>query len=132
MDRSWIYRGDFGQSMPSQPPSSTTFSAARTALKGYGWALGERTKHQTPNTKHQRNTKHQTPNTKEIPNSKLQTATRASSLEFGAWSLEFGASLVFGVWCFMFGVSCSVFGVLIAGFHCYLRLSSLMLVACPV
>src|SRR5438309_7185553 len=52
-------------------------------------ARGESTKHQTPNTKLQRNPKLQIP--KPV----------AGSLP---WSLGLGASLEFGVWCLVFGV----------------------------
>src|SRR5437016_10601170 len=51
-----------------------------------------------PQAPENRNSKNQAPNTKEIPSSKLQTATRASSLELGAWSFSGVWSLVFGVW----------------------------------
>src|SRR5437762_6561719 len=68
-------------------------------------ARGERTKHQIPNTKLQRNpgietpkTKLQTPKKSQVPSSKPRPALGAWSLELGAWSLELGASLVFGVW----------------------------------
>ncbi|PWU18824.1 MAG: hypothetical protein C5B50_08120 [Verrucomicrobia bacterium] len=48
-------------------------------------------KHQTPNTKHQRNTKLQTP----------------GALGSGYCNLVFGISLVFGVWCLVFSYPCS-------------------------
>src|SRR5467141_3501962 len=50
-------------------------------------AIGERTKHQIPNTKLQRNSKLQIPNAASIPPN---------------WSLRFGAALVFGSWCLVF------------------------------
>src|SRR5204862_1699713 len=83
---------DFGLSMLFQPPPSTIFSAARGALKGYGWALGERTKHKIPESKHQ------TPNTREAPSSTFQAPRSAGrGLELGTWDL-------FGVWSLVFGV----------------------------
>src|SRR5438874_13184624 len=59
-------------------------------------------KHQTPNTKHQKNPKHQIP--------KFLGRASFCRLEFwsfsGVWSLVFGVSnVVFGRWCFGFGIS---------------------------
>src|SRR5438128_3464137 len=74
------------------------------------WARGERTKHQIPNTKLQKNpgietpkTKLQTPRKSQVPSSK-PPALRAWSfsgawcLVFGVWNLELLWSLEFGVW----------------------------------
>ena len=52
------------------------------------WARGERTKHQTSNTKHQRSSKSQAP--------RQRACDRF-------WNLKFGISLELGVWDLMFG-----------------------------
>src|SRR6266581_4565790 len=56
---------------------------AREAMDGL-WVRGERTKHQIPTTRLQRN-----------PNLQIPKPDAASL----PWSLGLGASLVFGVWC---------------------------------
>src|SRR5580765_8799952 len=60
----------------------------RGALKGYGWASGERWENETPNPKHQAPEKSQTSSSK--------TFRRIAALEVGTWS-------VFGVWSLEFG-----------------------------
>jgi hypothetical protein len=51
-----------------------------------GWERGERTKHQIPNTKLQRNPKLQIP--KPVAGSLPWSLGLGASLEFGVWSLE--------------------------------------------
>jgi hypothetical protein len=86
-------------SLAKSPPiaDQTHFSLAPV---GEGWGEGKSfhpLKHQTPNSKHQRNPKFQAPN-------------RGSRFELGTWSLELLWCLELGIWSF-FDVWSLVFGV---------------------